>query len=175
MKVLVACEFSGIVREAFAARGHEAMSCDLLPTEISGWHHQGDVRDVLDDDWDLMVAHPPCTRLSNSGVQWLRKPPKGRTLVEMWRELFEGAGFYRLFRHAVIPRIAIENPVMHCHARELCGHGPRQMVQPWWFGDPQFKATGFELMGLPDLVPTNILTPPRKGTAEHKQWSKVHR
>lgn len=175
MRVLVACEYSGRVRDAFLARGHDAMSCDLLPTEVPGPHYQGDVRDVLDDGWDLMVAHPECTRLTNAGVRWLKVPPPGRSLAEMWRDLFEGAAFYKLLRDAPIPRKAIENPVMHCHAREIIQPGPRQIVQPWWFGDPYFKATGFELIGLPPLVATNRLTPPKSGTDEHKAWSAVHR
>lgn len=176
MKVLVACEYSGRVRDAFLRRGHAAMSCDLLPTDAPGPHYQGDVRDVLGESWDLLIAHPDCTRLTNAGVRWLMDPPPDKTLVQMWRGLFDGAEFYRLFKNAKhIPRRAIENPVMHKHARELIQPGRRQIVQPWWFGDPAFKATGFELIGLPDLVPTNKLTPPKPGTDEHKAWSAVHR
>lgn len=175
MRVLIACECSGRVRDAFLALGHDAMSCDLQPTEVPGPHYQGDVRDVLHDGWDMMIAHPDCTRLTNAGVRWLKVPPPGKTLVQMWRGLFDGAEFYRLLRDAPIPRKAIENPIMHCHARELIQPGQRQVVQPWWFGDPYFKATGWELIGLPPLVPTNKLTPPKPGTPEHKAWSAVHR
>lgn len=175
MRVLVACEFSGIVRDAFAARGHYAMSCDLLPSETAGRHYAGDVLDVLGDRWDLMIAHPPCTRLANSGVRWLSVPPRGRTLSDMWDELDAGAAFYRILRDAPIKRKAIENPIMHKHARERIQPGFRQVVQPWWFGEPAFKATGFELINLPPLVPTNRLVPPASGTEEHKRWSRVHR
>lgn len=175
MRVLIGCECSGRVRDAFMRRGHDAMSCDLQETEVPGPHYKGDVRDVLDAGWDVAIFHPDCTRLTNAGVRWLKVPPPGRTLVEMWRDLFAGAEFYRMLRGAPIPRIGLENPVMHCHARELIQPGPRQVVQPWWFGDPAFKATGLELIGLPPLVPTNKLTPPKPGTAEHKAWSMIHR
>lgn len=175
MKVLVACECSGRVRDSFLRRGHDAMSCDLQETEVPGPHYQGDVRDVLDDGWDMMIAHPDCTRLTNAGVRWLMSPPPGKTLVQMWQGLFDGAAFYQLLRDARIPLKVIENPIMHCHARELIQPGRRQVVQPWWFGDPAFKATGLELIGLPDLVPTNRLTPPKPGTDEHKAWSFIHR
>lgn len=175
MKVLVACEYSGRVRDAFIAAGHDAMSCDMLPTEVPGPHYQGDVRDVLTSGWDLMIAHPPCTRLTNSGVRWLHVPPPGKTKEEMWADLDAAAAFYRTLRDAPIPRKALENPVMHKYARQRITIGARHVVQPWWFGEPAFKATGFELIGLPPLVATNKLTPPKPGTAEHKAWSWVHR
>lgn len=151
------------------------MSCDLLPTETKGPHYCGDVRDILHDEWDLLIGHPECTRLTNAGVRWLRKPNKGKTLVQMWRELFAAAEFYDTLRNAPIPRKALENPVMHKHARELLNVQKRQVVQPWWFGDKAFKATGWELFNLPPLVPTNKLKPPEKGSEEHKRWSWVHR
>ncbi len=175
LRVLVACEYSGRVRDAFKAKGHYAMSCDMLPTEVPGLHHKGDVIEVLHDGWDLLIAHPPCTRLTNSGVRWLHVPPPGRTKDEMWRDLDLAAGFYKMLRDAPIAMKAIENPVMHRYARERIGAVRRQVVQPWWFGEQAFKATGFELIGLPPLVPTNKLTPPKAGTDEHKQWSWVHR
>lgn len=175
MRVLVACEYSGVVRDAFRKLGHDAWSCDLLPTDAPGPHIQGDFRDCLDWGWDLMVAHPPCTRLTNSGVCWLHHPPNGKTKEQMWRELDEGAELYLAARNAPIPRKAIENPIMHKYARERINPGYRQVVQPWWFGEKAFKATGFELIGLPDLVPTNKLTPPETGTEEHKAWSWLHR
>ena len=162
MRVLVACEYSGTVRDAFHALGHEAMSCDLLPTETPGPHYQGDVFDVINRGWDLMIAHPPCTRLTNSGVRWLHKAPTGRTEQEMWDELNEAAHFYKRLRAACIPKKAIENPIMHKYARALIEPGFRQVVQPWWFGDPYFKATGLELINLPALVPTQKLIPPGK-------------
>lgn len=158
------------------ARGHDVVSCDLLPSEDdSPYHYQGDIRDLLDQGWDLMIAHPPCTRLTNSGVRWLHVPPPGKTKEQMWAELEEAAKFYLLLKNAPIPRKAIENPIMHKYARERVGNGRRQVVQPYWFGDPFFKATGFELINLPDLKPTNMLIPPEPGTEDHKKWSAVHR
>ena len=114
LRVLVACEYSGIVRDAFTRRGHYAMSCDLLPTESPGPHYQGDVRDTLIAGlWDIMIAHPVCTFLTNAGVRWLYEKP-GR-----WAQMEEGAAFYKLLRDAPVPLRAIENPIMHKHARAL--------------------------------------------------------
>lgn len=179
MRVLIGCETSGVVRRAFAARGHDAWSCDLLPSEDrSNKHLICDVRDLLNDDWDLLALfHPPCTRLCNSGVRWLSVPPPGRTRDDMWRELDEGAALFSACWNAPIERVAVENPVMHRHAKErIANYRPAvQTVQPWWFGDPFFKATGLYLRGLMPLRATNRLTPPAKGTAEHKAWSAVHR
>jgi hypothetical protein len=179
VRVLIGCETSGVVRRAFAARGHDAWSCDLLPSEDrSNKHLICDVRDLLNDDWDLLALfHPPCTRLCNSGVRWLSVPPPGRTRDDMWRELDEGAALFSACWNAPIERVAVENPVMHRHAKErIANYRPAvQTVQPWWFGDPFFKATGLYLRGLMPLRATNRLTPPAKGTAEHKAWSAVHR
>ena len=178
MRVLIGCETSGVMRRAFAARGHEVWSCDLLPAEDgSNRHIVGDVRDVLDDGWDMAVMHPPCTRLCNSGVRWLHTPPPGRTQADMWAELDEGVALFAACWQAPIDRVAVENPVMHRHARErMPADLPRpQIVQPWWFGEPFFKATGFYLRGLPPLSATDKLNPPRLGTDEHKAWSAVHR
>ena len=179
MRVLIGCEFSGVVRRAFAARGHDAWSCDFLPAaDGSNRHIVGDIRDVLRDGWDLLaVFHPPCTRLCSSGVRWLTAPPPGRTLPEMWAELDEGAALFSECWNAPIERIAVENPVMHRHAKERIVNyqPPAQTVQPWWFGEPAFKATSFYLRGLAPLRATNRLTPPAKDTAEHKRWSKGHR
>ena len=178
-KVLIACETSGVMRRAFAALGHDVWSVDLLPAEDgSNRHITGDVRDHLDDGWDLLaVMHPPCTRLCNSGVRWLHTPPPGRTLDDMWAELDEGAALFSACWQAPVPRVAVENPIMHKYARErLPADLPRpQIVQPWWFGEPYFKATGFYLRGLPPLTATRRLTPPRSGTDEHKRWSAIHR
>jgi hypothetical protein len=150
MRVLVACEYSGRVRDAFIALGHDAMSCDLLPTDQPGPHYQGDVRDILADGWDLMIGHPPCTYLCNSGVRWLH------TRSERWAQLDEAAAFFLVLWNAPIPCIALENPVMHCHARErLGGLRPTQTVQPWMFGDPTTKATGLFLRGLDPLEETD--------------------
>lgn len=179
IRVLIGCETSGVVRRAFAARGHDAWSCDLLPAEDgSNRHIRGDVRDVLHMGWDLlMVAHPPCTRLCNSGVRWLTKAPPGRTLPDMWAELDEGAALFSACWNAPIERVAVENPVMHKHAKErMPADLPKpQIVQPWWFGEPFFKATGLYLRGLPALKPTQRLTPPQAGTEDHKRWSAIHR
>jgi hypothetical protein len=178
LKILVACETSGVVRRAFADRGHDVWSVDLLPSDDHSKRHIiGDVRNYLKDGWDLLIAHPPCTRLCNSGVRWLTTPPKGRTLDNMWDELHEGADLFSAVWNAPIRRVAVENPVMHRHAKALIQNyePPAQIVQPWWFGDPAFKATGLYLRGLSPLKPTKKLIPPRVGTDEHRAWSWVHR
>jgi len=175
MKVLVACEESAKVREAFKKRGHDAWSCDLKKTRVPGQHIQGDVLNVLDEGGVLMIAHPVCKRLANSGVRWLHNPPAGKTKKEMWEGLEEAAKFYKALRDADIGMKAIENPIMHKYAKKLIGQMTRQIVQPWWFGDKAFKATGLELINLPELIPTNKLIPPKSGTEEHKQWSQCHR
>lgn len=161
MRVLVACEFSGTVRNAFAARGHDAWSCDLLPSaDGSNRHIVGDARVLLNEDWDLlMVAHPPCTRLCNSGVRWLSKPPTGRSLAEMHADLQAGADLFSDFWNAPIERIAIENPVMHGHAKALIRNyqPPTQSVQPWQFGHGETKRTCLWLKNLPPLRSTEIV------------------
>jgi hypothetical protein len=161
LRVLVACEFSGTVRNAFLDRGHDAWSCDLLPSaERTNRHIQGDARDYLNDGWDmLVVAHPPCTRLCNSGVRWLSVPPPGRTIEEMWAELDEGADLFSTFWNAPIDRVCIENPVMHKHAKQRIQNYEdfAQSVQPWQFGHPEVKRTCFWLRNLPALQPTNIV------------------
>lgn len=160
-RVLVACEFSGTVRRAFAARGHDAWSCDLLPAEDgSNRHIVGDARDLLGEGWDLlMVAHPPCTRLCNSGVRWLSVPPRGRTRDEMLADLEAGAALFSAFWNAPIERICIENPVMHRHAKALIVNyrEPSQSVQPWQFGHGEVKRTCFWLKNLPALAATDIV------------------
>lgn len=177
MKVLVACECSGVVRRAFREQGHDAWSCDLKPSEDnSPFHLQGDARPLLTGEWDLLIAHPVCRRLTNADVRWLDTPPPGRTREEMWEELREGAALFSAFWNAPIERVAVENPIMHRHARALIENfEPPHVVQPWWFGDKTFKATGWTLRKLPRLTPTDRLTPPKPGTEEHKQWSWVHR
>ena len=154
MNVLIACEFSGIVRDAFIARGHDAVSCDLLPTERPGPHIQGDVLDIIDDpSWDLMIAHPPCTRLANSGVRWLAER-------NLWDEMREGALFFKRFLDADIPRIAVENPIMHKYAIEVIGRKHDCTVQPWQFGHRRTKRTCFWLKGLPPLKSTDVVEGP---------------
>jgi hypothetical protein len=167
MRVLIGCECSGIVRRAFAARGHDVWSVDLKPAEDrSNRHIVGDIRDYLGEGWDLLaVLHPPCTRLTNSGVRWLSVPPPGRTLADMWAELHEGAALFSDCWTAPIPRIAVENPVMHRHAKALIRdfQPHSQSVQPWQFGtaedgpDNVKKRTCLWLRGLPPLVPTGTL------------------
>lgn len=153
LSVLVACEFSGTVRDAFIARGHDAMSCDLLPTEKPGPHYQGDVRDLLQPNrWDLMIAHPSCTYLTNSGVRWLYKDPTRQ------QKMLDGAAFFRLMLDAPIPKIAVENPIMHKYAKEAIGGIVQsQVIQPWMFGHLEKKATCLWLKGLPPLIPTSNL------------------
>jgi hypothetical protein len=153
MKVLIACEFSGRVREAFNQRGHSATSADILPTEIPGDHYQGDVRDILDLGWDLIIAHPPCTYLCNSGVRWLYNPDKTPN-KERWEKMQEAGAFFSLFKHSSTQKIAIENPIPHRFASEIIGEYD-QRVHPWMFGDPFVKSTCFWLKGLPPLLPTH--------------------
>lgn len=156
MRVLVACEFSGVVRDAFASRGHDAWSCDLLPTEHpEGNHIEGDVLDFLDLDWDLMIAHPPCTYLCSSGLHWNKRRPEREALThEAMLFVFNlmGIGFVD---HS-IPRIALENPIgcISTHYRK-----PDQIIQPWQFGHDASKATCLWLKNLPLLRPTNIVHP----------------
>lgn len=181
MRILVACEESQAVTIELRKLGHEAYSCDLV--DCSGghpeWHITGDaVEASRREGWDMMIAHPPCTRLANSGRRWLHAPPKDKTMVEMWSEFFDGVDLYLALRNAPIKKIAIENPVMHDHARELIEKQKRHIVQPWWFGDKAFKATGFELVGLEPLIEGgNSLRDfmPKSGTDEHKRWSVIHR
>jgi|TARA_R110002074_G_scaffold23790_2_gene71640 hypothetical protein len=151
MKVLIACEYSGKVRDAFTAAGHDAMSCDLLPSDsINGEHYQGDVFDLPLHDFDLMIAHPPCTYLTNSGVCHLHTDPK------RWPKMFEGADFFKRLLNAPVPRIAIENPIMHGYAKKLIGGVQQdQLIQPYMFGHMEQKATCLWLKNLPDLVGTD--------------------
>lgn len=145
MRVLVACEYSGAVRDAFIARGHDAMSCDLLPTDKPGPHYQGDVRDILGDGWDLMIAHPPCTHLAVSGARWFKDKQQEQT---------DALEFVRLLLAAPVPRIALENPISIISSRI---RKPDQIVQPWQFGHGETKATCLRLKNLPPLVPTDIV------------------
>lgn len=159
MKVLIACEFSGIVREAFSKRGHNAWSCDLLDTEIKGQHIKGDCRDILNDGWDLMIAHPPCTFLCNSGVRWLYTGGRGNVRDETrWIKMSEACEFFKLLLAAPIERIAVENPIMHKHAMHLIKQNCNQTIQPWMFGTAETKATCFWLKGLLPLKPTKMVS-----------------
>jgi hypothetical protein len=149
MRVLVACEYSGVVRDAFAAIGAEAWSCDLLPTDSPGNHYQGDVFDIINEGWDLMIAHPPCTYLCNSGVSWLHKDQS------RWQKMYDGAAFLKALLNATVPRIAVENPIMHKYAKERIGQNFTQLIQPWQFGHPESKATCLWLKNLPPLNETH--------------------
>jgi hypothetical protein len=146
MRVLVACEFSGVVRDAFLRRGHDATSCDLLPTEVPGPHFRGDVRHVIHaDNWDLMIAHPPCTHLAASGARWFK---------DKQVEQAEALGFVKALLEAPIHRIALENPVsiISSHIRK-----PDQIIQPWQFGHGETKKTCLWLKNLPPLLPTDVV------------------
>jgi hypothetical protein len=150
MRILVACEYSGRVREAFRRLGFDAWSCDLLPADDnSPYHIQDDVLEILNDGWDMMIAHPPCTYLTNAGVTWLYRI-EGR-----WQQMHEGAEFFKTLLDAPIPLIAVENPIMHKYAIEIIGRRQDQVLQPWMFGHTERKATCLWLKKLPKLVPTN--------------------
>lgn len=148
LKILVACEYSGRVRDAFTKQGHFAMSCDLLPSDAPGLHYQGDVTDILDMGWDIMVAHPPCTYLSVSGMHWTTRGLRDPQLTE------DALDFVRLLMDAPIPKIAIENPISVISSRI---RKPDQIIQPWWFGHDASKKTCLWLKNLPKLTPTNKL------------------
>ena len=145
MRVLIACEYSGTVRDAFVDRGHDAWSCDLLPSDKAGNHYQGDVRDILDDEWDLMIAHPPCTHLAVSGARWFK---------DKQVEQAEALDFVRLLLDAPIPKIALENPVSIISSKI---RKPNQIIQPYEYGHEATKTTCLWLKNLPPLMPTNIV------------------
>ncbi len=145
MRVLVACEFSGVVREAFKRKGHEAWSCDLLPSEIQGKHYQCDIREVLNLDWDLMIAHPPCTHLAVSGARWFKNKKT---------EQQQALDFVDLLMKAKIYKICIENPISVISSKIK---KPDQIIHPWMFGHGETKATCLWLKNLPILVPDNIV------------------
>jgi len=151
MTWLIACEYSGRVRDTMIAQGIDAVSCDLLPTEVDGPHIQGDVSDLLRKRWAGVIAHPPCTRLCNSGVRWLAER-------DLWDDMRQGAAFFLECLNANAPMVAVENPVMHRYAREIVGRGPDFTCQPWQFGDPAKKRTCFWTRGLPALAPTSHMT-----------------
>lgn len=146
MKVLVACEYSGRVRDAFIAKGHEAISCDLLPTESDGPHYEGNIFDIIDKGWDLMICHPPCTHLAVSGARWFKDK------VEDQKEALD---FVQRLLNAPINKIALENPISVISSKI---RKPDQIIQPWQYGHGETKATCLWLKNLPKLVPTNIVT-----------------
>ena len=149
-RVLVACEYSGRVRDAFRRHGWDAWSCDFEETEIPGQHVRGDVRRFLDKNWDLLIAHPPCTRLCNSGVRWLEER-------NLWNDMEEAALFFKLLLDAPVKRIAVENPIMHKYAVKIVGRKADQIIQPWMFGHGETKATCLWLKNLSLLQPTEIV------------------
>lgn len=182
-RVLVACEYSGIVREAFAARGWDAWSCDLLDTEKpSDKHIVGDVIPLLEQDWDLAICHPPCTYLSNSGAKhlYLGKTKADKEALgykrdpERWANMEAAAEFFNIFRNTHIPHVAIENPVMHGHGIQRVGGRATQFVQPYHFGHLETKRTGLRLINLPKLKHTDDQTALFKRLPK-EQTHKVHR
>ena len=166
MRVLVACECSGMVRDAFRFRGHDAWSCDLQPSEGVGefYHLLGDCLSHLDGPWDLLIAHPPCTFLCNSGAVWLHQKNKQKALDRLM-QMDRAAKFFLKLWNAPILRIAIENPIMHGYAKKSIGVRQSQLIQPWMFGHPESKATCLWLKNLPLLKPTKI-------EPFHYQWSQ---
>ena len=164
MKILVACEFSGTVREAFASRGHDAWSCDILPTEIPGQHYQGDVMDILDDGWDMMIAHPPCTYLSNAGARFLY--PNKQLNEDRLKLGIEAKEFFMTLYNANIDKIVVENPI----PSKIYGL-PKysQSIQPYEYGHPFQKKTCLWLKNVPELQPTNIVSN-RQSTKVPGNW-----
>lgn len=150
MRILIACEYSGTVRDAFAAKGHYALSCDLLPTDAPGLHYQGDVFDIINDGWDMMIAHPPCTYLSVSGMHWTARGLRDPQLTE------DALEFVRRLMAAPIARIAVENPISVISSRI---RKPDQIINPWQFGHDASKRTCLWLKDLPLLTPTEIVEP----------------
>lgn len=165
MKVLIACEFSGIVREAFKKKGHDAWSCDLLPTEIEGQHIQGDVLEILNDGWDLMIAHPPCTYLSRTSLQWLRREPL-RIPATM-----DAIHFFKTLLEAPIEKIAVENPLPSSHTLKYIRKYD-QTIQPYNFGDPATKLTCLWLKNLPPLLNTLTIQPEYVISGTGRKWGK---
>ena len=163
MRVLVACEFSGIVRQAFRDKGHDAWSCDIVPSDDNSPHHiQDDIMNHLDKNWDLMIAHPPCTFLSNSGVCWLHKDPS------RWKKLSDGCKFFNLLKNTDIPKIAVENPIPHKYAKSEIGDYS-QIIQPYQFGHLERKATCLWLNNLPKLIHTDNVFDEMKKLPKNQQ------
>lgn len=173
LKVLIACECSGVVKRAFLELGHDVYSCDLKPSDDPERHLIGDVRDYIYDYWDMCIAHPTCTRLCNSGVLRLYNDGKKKNGIDTvkWEEMEEGAAFFKLFTNLKhIPKVGIENPIPHIYAMERIGRKYDQIIQPWQFGDNASKATCLWLKGLPRLVPTQHASGARLINRKRK-WS----
>ena len=160
MRLLIACEYSGTVRDAFIRQGHDAMSCDLLPTDAPGPHYQGDVADIINDGWDMMIAHPPCTYLSVSGMHWTARGLRDPQLTE------DALAFVKFLMDAPIERIAVENPISVISSRI---RKPDQIINPWQFGHDASKRTCLWLKGLPLLTPTEIIEP--RIVNSKKRWA----
>ncbi|RBW62175.1 hypothetical protein DS909_00780 [Phaeobacter gallaeciensis] len=189
LRILIGCETSGIARRAFDALGHDVWSCDIAPAEDgSNRHIRCDIRNgILKEGWDLLtVMHPPCTRLCRSGRRWMSGPgkwtqpkklPKGRSLDDLRAEFELGVSVFTACWNAPIECVAIENPEMNDLAKDCMPKDlPRpQMVQPFWFGEPAYKSTGWYLRALPELVETNRLTEPKRNTDDWKRWNRIHR
>lgn len=150
MRILIACEFSGLVREAFTSLGHETWSCDMEETEIPGKHIKGDVLQVIRDGWDLMIAHPPCTYLCNSGVRWLHSDPT------RFGNMLKAADFFNALKNCEIPKIVLENPIPHKYAKYEIGVYD-QIIHPWEHGHGETKATCLWLKNVPKLCPSSIV------------------
>lgn len=180
-RVLVACEYSGKVRDAFAARGWDAWSCDLLPTDAPGQHHQGDVTELLGQSWDLLIGHPPCTYLTAAGARHLYTgKSKAENIAlgyqrdpERWANLAEGAQFFRTLLDADVPFRAIENPKMLKPAVDIIGRRQDQILQPYEYGHPETKGTGLWLVNLPPLTPTSNVKA-HMDTLPKKESNRVH-
>jgi len=153
MRVLIACEFSGTVREAFAAKGHDAWSCDLEPTDIPGNHYQGDVLEFINDGWDMMIAHPPCTYLTVTGNKWFKPEYKDRFPTRQ-QDRQDAINFFMSLVNAPIDKIAIENPI---GIMSTMYKKPNQIIHPWQFGHEASKSTCLWLKGLDNLKPTDIV------------------
>jgi hypothetical protein len=177
MKVLVACEYSGAVRDAFRRAGHDAMSCDLLPTDVPGPHYQGDVFDIIDNGWDLMIAHPPCTYLCRAGQRWLNAPTDTRPGklkgLPRWAATWEAVQFFNRLKAAPIERVAVENPRPGSHVAADIGQ-PDQIIHPWMFGHTENKATGLWLRNLPLLLGTEDVRDVM-ATLPKSETDKIHR
>lgn len=165
-RIIIGCEFTGVVRDAFKKEGWDAWSCDLLPTELPGNHIQGDILEVLDMGWDMMIAHPACTYLCNSGVRWLSEEP-GR-----WNKMHDAVEFFNTLKSADIPKKCIENPIPHKFG---IGKTYSQIINPWEYGHKEMKPTCLWLDGLPLLIPTDIVGPPPEDKIERRKWQVIHR
>jgi len=173
MRILVACESSGVVREAFRSFGHDAWSADVLPADDGSPHHiQGDATKILGDGWDMLIAHPPCTYLTNAGVRWLYNADGTRN-EERWEAMREGAKLFLAFWNAPVERVCVENPVMHRYGKEIIRASFAQSVQPYDFGHKEVQRTCFWLRGLPRLEPTTNLKQETM-SLPYKDRAKVH-